>query len=342
MAVISDTNSSRGVFVVGGDATSITLSLVAIPAIVVFIWQRYQDTQAKHLSVASVSCFACYISSLAFIVAVTMLLHIRAPVTRTLCDATLMVCIVLHKFAKGSEFLFLIERIYVISWTTKPRYRSTQYILGIILIMLPYTAFTAATIFFRYTIDKGHDLCVIGIRLPATIALLSLEVSAQVYFTIRFSWPLFTVHRNIKGLVQPLRQLIVRTCIGSAVSSLANIASSISVAVWVGQGPAWLCCLVCKASVFISACALHWITRPIQSVSQHGSGPHAFGDLAVGFSGSPGAAPHALSFSQPPSSKKDLAAMDGQSISKYPSSVTEEMGERSPQKLAMSKLESLA
>lgn len=42
----------------GGDATSITLSLVAIPAIVVFIWQRYQDTQAKHLSVASVSCFA--------------------------------------------------------------------------------------------------------------------------------------------------------------------------------------------------------------------------------------------------------------------------------------------
>lgn len=139
MAVISDTNSSRGVFVVGGDATSITLSLVAIPAIVVFIWQRYQDTQAKHLSVASVSCFAvgslwffflcpfcfcfflftmvprrrrrrkrrsrccnhvshnnesqqCYISSLAFIVAVTMLLHIRAPVTRTLCDATLMVC----------------------------------------------------------------------------------------------------------------------------------------------------------------------------------------------------------------------------------------------------------
>lgn len=58
MAVISDTNSSRGVFVVGGDATSITLSLVAIPAIVVFIWQRYQDTQAKHLSVASVSCFA--------------------------------------------------------------------------------------------------------------------------------------------------------------------------------------------------------------------------------------------------------------------------------------------
>lgn len=35
----------------------------------------------------------------------------------------------------------------MISWTTKPRYRSTQYILGIILIMLPYTAFTAATIF---------------------------------------------------------------------------------------------------------------------------------------------------------------------------------------------------
>lgn len=77
-------------------------------------------------------------------------------------------------------------------------------------------------------------------------------------------------------------------------------------------------------------------------MSQHGSGPHAFGDLALGFSESPGAAPHALSFSQPPSSKKDLAAMDGQSISKYPSSVTEEMGERSPQKLAMSKLESLA
>lgn len=223
------------------------------------------------------------------------------------------------------------------------------------------------SIYSRYTIDKGHDLCIIGIRLPATIALLSLEVSAQLYFTIRFLWPLFTVHRNIKGLVQPLRQLIVRTCIGSAVSSLANIASSIAVAVWVGQGPAWLCCLVCKASgknvpghlphapkctlltphscvrvVFISTCVLHWITRPIQSVSQHGSGPHAFGDLAVSVIGSPAAAPHDLSCSQPPSSKKDLAVMDGQSIPKYTSSVTEDMGKTSPQKLGMSRLESLA
>lgn len=64
-----------------------------------------------------------------------------------LIEDILLLGIVLHKFAKGSEFLFLIERIYVISWTTKPRYRSMQYILGIILIMLPYTAFTAATIF---------------------------------------------------------------------------------------------------------------------------------------------------------------------------------------------------
>lgn len=57
MTIISAEEPSRESFVVAGDVASLLLSLVAIPSIVVFIWQRYEDIYAKRYSVASVTCF---------------------------------------------------------------------------------------------------------------------------------------------------------------------------------------------------------------------------------------------------------------------------------------------
>lgn len=100
----------------------------------------------------------------------------------------------------------------------------------------------------RYTLDTGKDICIIGIKFASIMSVVAFEVVAQLYFTLRFLYPLFTVHRGIKGLVQPLRQLILRTCIGSGVTLVVNIAASVSIALWLGEEPAWLCVLTCKSS----------------------------------------------------------------------------------------------
>ncbi|KAI5361532.1 hypothetical protein Slin15195_G126470 [Septoria linicola] len=298
MGLISEHAIVRTRFVLSVEVVSLTLSLVAITLICFFIWERLKDTQVKHHSIASVTCLLSYASSLLFIVAVTSLTHLRLEPTHSVCDAIVVVCITLHSISKIAEFLFLIERLYIISWTSKPRHRSLQYILGCGLLILPYTAFTGATIYFRYANTFGTNICVIGIQFAAIMAIMSGEVAAQIYLTLRFLGPLFTVHRSIKGLVQPLRQMIRRTCIASAITLAFNIAASISIAIWQGTEPAYLCCLSCKANVLVASCMLYWMSRPIQSSSRTPSSGQQH--LGIGFDGSALALPHDSSFVRPP------------------------------------------
>lgn len=52
----------------------------------------------------------------------------------------------LHNSSKASEFAFLIERAYVISWKRKPRRKTPEYVLSSLLIILPYIATTIVAI----------------------------------------------------------------------------------------------------------------------------------------------------------------------------------------------------
>lgn len=117
------------------------------------------------------------------------------------------------------------------------------------------------------------------------------------------------------GLLIPLRKVVLKTFIGTAITMLSTLAVKVSLTLFNGE-PAWLCCLTCKVDgmfgrlhvfsyrtndneAIIAAAVLHWITVPDHTgEGEHGS-PQALGigfdksttEASPGSSGSRGTAP---------------------------------------------------
>lgn len=169
----------------------------------------------------------------------------RVRLVDAICDATLSICLTLHSIAKAAEFVFLVERAYIISWPVNPRHKVPEYVLSCILILSPYTAVVAVSMRYRIAHAVDGKICIVGIELPAMLSLLAVEIAAQTYLTIRFLLPLVMVHRDGTGLLLPLRRMVIRTCIGSAITLLSNTGARTYLVLFNGV-PAWLCCLTCK------------------------------------------------------------------------------------------------
>ncbi|KAK4629192.1 hypothetical protein CLAFUW4_08616 [Fulvia fulva] len=262
MAIISDENPVRTEYHVAADVVSLVVSSLALPVVALLVWGRWPKGGREGLTVATALCLLCYVTTFLYIVAVTLMMHVQWERTEELCNAMMIVCMLLHNSSKASEFAFLIERAYVISWKRKPRRKTPEYVLSSLLIILPYIATTIVAIRFRIAYMVNAQICIIGLEYFAIGSMLSVELLAQLVLTLRFLVPLITVHRKGNGLMLPLRNAVVRTVVGCAITMLLNVAVKISLLLFDGM-PAWLCYLGCKVEALLAACVLHWITKPV-------------------------------------------------------------------------------
>ncbi|KAK4618170.1 hypothetical protein CLAFUW4_12287 [Fulvia fulva] len=298
MAVVSDDTILKKGFLLPGDIVSILLALTGLPIITVFFYQRLQNARTKHFTVASVTLLLSYLFTFLFIYILTILVHLKT-VNKGVCDSTLVICLTLYVVTKGAGFLFLIERAYIISWPVNPRWKTPEYVLSCVLIFCPYTAVAGFCTKNRIAYNNEHDVCIIGIQMFALVPLLVVEVVSYLYLTIRFLVPLIMVHfGGAGGLLIPLRKVVLKTFIGTAITMLSTLAVKVSLTLFNGE-PAWLCCLTCKVDAIIAAAVLHWITVPDHTgEGEHGS-PQALGigfdksttEASPGSSGSRGTAP---------------------------------------------------
>ncbi|KAK4494343.1 hypothetical protein PRZ48_014641 [Zasmidium cellare] len=283
MAVISDDNPVKDRFLLPGDIISLLTSLISLPIVAVFFFQRLQNGLHRKITMASVTLLMSYVATFLFIFILTAILHIRVnwdESLQALCDSTLMICLTLYCVTKAAGFLFLIERAYIVSWPVNSRRKSPEYVLSCVLIFVPYAVVTGLCIKYRIAVNNENHVCIIGIQLFVLIPLLVVEVISYLYLTLRFLIPLLMVHRGGNGLLAPLRRVMLRTCIGTAITMLSTLAVKTSLTLFNGE-PAWLCCMTCKVDALIAATVLHWITVP--DPSNHGYEDDMPQALGIGF-----------------------------------------------------------
>ncbi|KXT05553.1 hypothetical protein AC578_3680 [Pseudocercospora eumusae] len=283
MMLMSDTNPVRTQFLLSGDISSLLVSQISLPALAVFFWQRHphRDREGRR-TVATCLCLLCYATTFLYIFAVTILAHVRIPASDNLCNGMMITCLLLHNTSKAVEFAFLIERAYIISWPNNSRFHTPEYVLCTLFIMLPYVAVTGLAIQFRIAYlfsDEPDTVCIIGIKRFAIVPMLCVETLAELFLTLRFLFPLLLVHRRGKGLLPPLRKVVIRTSVGAAITLLLDVAVKVSLTLFNGE-PTWLCYLACKVEAFLAACVLHWVTKPVLSKAERRSGQL---ELGVGF-----------------------------------------------------------
>ncbi|CAK4031406.1 hypothetical protein CB0940_07283 [Lecanosticta acicola] len=283
MAVISDDNPVKKEFLLPGDIVSLITSLLSLPLIAVFFyqrwqWQRWQRCHSNlatgtQWTVATITLLVSYVTAFLFVLILTVLLHIRPGENLGLCDATILLCLTLYVVSKSATLLFLIERAYIITWPVQPRWKDTEYVLNCTCIFVPYLIVTEliATCKSRVAMYVGHDVCVIGIKEYALIPLVVVEAGSYTYLTLRFLWPLIQVHFGGPGLLLPLRRVVLRTCIGTGITMLSLLTVKVSLLLFNGE-PAWLCCMTCKIDAVIGCICLHSVTAPeTQQIAEHGS-----------------------------------------------------------------------
>ncbi|CZT17280.1 uncharacterized protein RCC_03114 [Ramularia collo-cygni] len=259
-AVVSDSTILKTGFLLPGEIVSLLTSMISLPIIAIFFWQRLRQAHVKAYTVASCALLMTYISSFLFVFVLTALLHIRSR-DNTLCDAVILLCVTLFVVTKAATILFLIERAYIISFPILPRYQHPEYVLSNLLIFVPYATIAGLSIYYRVAFTNEHGVCIIGIQMVALLPLLLIEVLAYLYLTARFLIPLLMVRFGWQELVLPLRRVFIRTCIATAVAMVSTLAVKISLTMFNGE-PAWLCCMTCKIDALIGCTMLHWMTKP--------------------------------------------------------------------------------
>ncbi|KAF9125906.1 hypothetical protein BGW39_007076 [Mortierella sp. 14UC] len=212
----------------------------------------------------------------------------------TSCTLSIFICLSLYAMSKIVIYLFLIEKVYVVSSVTTLRRDTTLYRFNIILLT-PYTIILVLMILNRVAVLDVNDQCFIGLKPLASITLILYDIFISSWLTILFIRPLMSTTSVLQGPSKgKLRQVARRTLIGSIIALILSSANVFALVYFKGYEDSVLCLLSCTLDVTLNACAVHWVTsraRGSSNTEKGGSrGQHQTPGTGVHGNGGPGGA----------------------------------------------------
>ncbi|KAF9148225.1 hypothetical protein BG015_010061 [Linnemannia schmuckeri] len=187
------------------------------------------------------------------------------------CNLSIFSCITLYASSKVIIYLFLMEKVYVVTAIGSTRRDFFLYKVNLCLL-LPYIAVITLMIIFRHArinklgqvdpVDEhrlGH--CDIGLGEAATYPLIFYDIFVSCWLTFLFIWPLMSstslLQGPSKGRLRDVARRTLMGCVMSLIISTGNVASLITSQGW-ERGLICLSC--CTADVTLNAITIHWVT----------------------------------------------------------------------------------
>ncbi|KAG0278746.1 hypothetical protein BGZ95_003241 [Linnemannia exigua] len=185
------------------------------------------------------------------------------------CVMSIYACISLYASSKIIIYLFLMEKVYVVTAVGSTRRDFILYKINLALL-LPYTVVVVLMIKYQHSRinDADWDVpehtfghCDIGLGAPATFPLIFYDIFVSCWLTFLFIRPLMSSTSLLQGPSKgKLRDVARRTLMGCVISlmiSTGNVASLITSRGW-ERGLICLSC--CTADVTLNAITIHWVT----------------------------------------------------------------------------------
>ncbi|KAF9934324.1 hypothetical protein FBU30_002463 [Linnemannia zychae] len=180
------------------------------------------------------------------------------------CVMSIYACIILYAGSKIIIYLFLMEKVYVVTAVGSTRRDFFLYKVNLSLL-LPYLVVISLMIVYKNAEimtdpDKmGH--CEIGLGAISTYPLIFYDIFVSSWLTFLFIRPLMSSTSLLQGPSKgKLRDVARRTlmgCVMSLIISTGNVASLITSRGW-ERGLICLSC--CTADVTLNAITIHWVT----------------------------------------------------------------------------------
>ncbi|KAF9201340.1 hypothetical protein BGZ49_008403 [Haplosporangium sp. Z 27] len=243
------------------------LSLACISLMSLLFGRKTSATIFSSLNFARGLVVTLYIVSWLFSVMAAMLAQ-TSNGNQVACTVANFVCIFLYAGSKVLIYLFLTERVYVVTAIGVRRWNSTMFKFNIILLC-PYICLLALAIKYRVSEITSNGHCKIGLTAQASAPLIAYDSLLNLWLTALFLRALISSTSQLQGPTKSkLRTVARKTFIGSILAFVFSTANIASIVFFNGHERAVLCLALCTLDVTMNAITIHWVTSRGRSGSK--------------------------------------------------------------------------
>ncbi|KAG0088888.1 hypothetical protein BGZ93_010145 [Podila epicladia] len=176
------------------------------------------------------------------------------------CTMSVYSCIILYAFSKIIIYLFLMEKVYVVTAVGTTRANFMLYRVNL-LLLLPYFGIFALMLIFRVSHLQEDGTCLIGLLPPASVTLIIYDIFISSWLTVLFIRPLMSSTSLLQGPSKgKLRDVARRTLMGSIIALILSTANVFTLVLFKGKERGLICLASCTVDVTLNAMTVHWVT----------------------------------------------------------------------------------
>ncbi|KAG0353717.1 hypothetical protein BG005_007054 [Podila minutissima] len=241
------------------ESVSLFISLASISLMSVLFGRKTAGTKLATVNYARGLVISLYLVSWAFSLIAAMLVQTN-NFNAISCTMSVYSCIVLYAFSKVIIYLFLMEKVYVVTAVGTTRANFMLYRINLLLI-IPYFGIFALMLIFRVSHLEEDGTCLIGLLPPASVTLIMYDIFISSWLTVLFIRPLMSSTSLIQGPSKgKLRDVARRTLMGSIVALILSTANVFTLVLFKGKERGLICLASCTVDVTLNAMTVHWVT----------------------------------------------------------------------------------
>ncbi|KAK3824481.1 MAG: hypothetical protein J3R72DRAFT_351111, partial [Linnemannia gamsii] len=239
---------------------SLFVSLTCITVMSLLFGRKTAGTRIGNINYARGLVIMLYFLSWLFSVVAAMLVQTNNN-NQVSCTLSILVCIVLYASSKVVIYMFLTERVYVVTSVGVTRWNSRMYKFNLGLIT-PYAGIFILAVYYRVADIRAEDgHCMIGLKSTASIPLILYDTFICSWLTGLFVRALLSSTSMLQGPTKArLRDVARRTFIGSFLALLLSSANVASLVYFEGNQRGLYCLASCTLDVTLNAIVIHWVT----------------------------------------------------------------------------------
>ncbi|KAF7858842.1 hypothetical protein EAF04_008884 [Stromatinia cepivora] len=186
--------------------------------------------------------------------------------SKHMCSNAIILCLSCYMTTK-LIYYFLVERVYIMRRSSKPRIKDPLYLFNSFAMLTPYCVAIASNFIFRFANYKNGE-CRIGMKKVAMIPLIAFDILVNVYLTSLFLVPLQGLYSYRNNPNSQTRTVALRTFVGSCCALTSSVVNLALLLVLKGE-PGWICLMCCNVDILFSVLVLHWITSKDNASTSH-------------------------------------------------------------------------
>ncbi|KAF9978448.1 hypothetical protein BGZ73_002344 [Actinomortierella ambigua] len=241
------------------ETVSLFVSLTCISLMSVLFGRKTAGTKLSTINYARGLVVSLYLVSWAFSFMATILVQTNNS-NFISCAMSIYSCIILYAVSKVIIYLFLMEKVYVVTAVGTTRSNFMLYRINL-LLLVPYAGILALMIIFRVHEIRDNGHCMIGLQKPASLTLILYDIFISSWLTLLFIRPLMSSTSLLQGPSKgKLRDVARRTLLGSIIALVLSSANVFTLVYFNGHERGLICLASCTVDVTLNAITIHWVT----------------------------------------------------------------------------------